>query len=318
MCGRKYETLPWMLHSPQFWLLCSLFIHCDDCGPIKMAVILTRPFIWLVAPLVLSFIQSICHTAECTSVIQLWLMLKVCRPLMWWFSEGNFNLGAAGDGGGGPTSKRILDCDWGNRTSSPKTFRDDVKNTAQVCKSMLIYDTECGSLFCGVNISPLRTLSSVPGFRGGFRLHFWLSLQVAFILATISLVFVSFNRLAPAIEPTLFFLCYPSLVSPLTLCKLVFFSLHILTDCGLVSEGAHKEEGCVSLTVMELIEIKTWKLFVTQLMPNVQLTSIHHDDYNNDCCCHWSWYQSYKINNQREEGSALICFEKTEHFVDLG
>lgn len=71
-----------------------------------MAVILTRPFIWLVAPLVLSFIQSICHTAECTSAIQLWLMLKVCHPVMWWFSEGNFNLG--GQRGG----FLDCDCDW--------------------------------------------------------------------------------------------------------------------------------------------------------------------------------------------------------------
>lgn len=42
-----------------------------------------KPFIWLVALLVLSFIWTICHTAEYTSVLQLWLMLNVCCPLMW-------------------------------------------------------------------------------------------------------------------------------------------------------------------------------------------------------------------------------------------
>lgn len=76
-----------------------LFSRCDDCGPIKMAgaVILTRPFIWLVAPLVLSFILSICHTAEHASIVLFGLMLKICCPLMWWFSGGDFHCGATGD-----------------------------------------------------------------------------------------------------------------------------------------------------------------------------------------------------------------------------
>lgn len=67
-----------------FCILSFFFSHCDDCGPIEMAVILTRPFIWLVAPLLLSFIPSICHTG----MAQMWLTAKFCRPLMWSVSGG--------------------------------------------------------------------------------------------------------------------------------------------------------------------------------------------------------------------------------------
>lgn len=103
MCYR-YATLLWRLQIPcEVFGFCVIFFfsRCDDCGPINMASILTRPFIWLVAPLVLSFILSICCTAEHGSVTQIRLMLKVCRLLMWWFSGGNFNLGTAGDWRGG-------------------------------------------------------------------------------------------------------------------------------------------------------------------------------------------------------------------------
>lgn len=74
----SYKFFCWLLYSFFF------FSRCDDCGPIEMAVILTRPFIWLVAPLLLSFIPSICHTG----MAQMWLTAKFCRPLMWSVSGG--------------------------------------------------------------------------------------------------------------------------------------------------------------------------------------------------------------------------------------
>lgn len=83
---RRHEMCPriffcWLLYSFFFFF----FSHYHDCGPIEMAVILTRPFIWLVALLLLSFIPSICHT----SFAQMWLTAKFCHPLMWLFSEGD-------------------------------------------------------------------------------------------------------------------------------------------------------------------------------------------------------------------------------------
>lgn len=67
------------------------------------------------------------------------------------------------------------------------------------------------------------------------------------------------------------------------------------------------------MVVIELFEIKTWKIFVTQMMPNVQLTSINHD-YSNDCCLDSAADTSLTTLRITWRGG----FSSHIHFADLG
>lgn len=112
-------------------------------------MILTRPFIWLVAPLVPSFILSICHTAEHASIVQLWLMLKVCRPLMWRFSEGDFNRGATGDWRRGDKQEDFrLYLIGGEWTASPEELQGYYQKCTKTQSVLCVFSVRAGLFAC--------------------------------------------------------------------------------------------------------------------------------------------------------------------------
>lgn len=151
-------------------------------------MILTRPLIWLVAPLVLAFILPICHATEHASIVRLWLTLKVCRPLMWRFSEADFDCDAMGDWRGCNKHRDfrmyLIGGKWRVSPENLKACYQKCTNKQSVlcvfCACLhfvrvnvnirqFYLDTVCGSLiwswFCRANITPLRTPWSVPDTR---------------------------------------------------------------------------------------------------------------------------------------------------------